>query len=233
MNQPWSWRSSAFCAVPVLPPTSKPSICALRAGAVLDHADHHLAQLVGDLGADRRAAAPSGRRCSSWSCGPGRAAAATRYGRICAPSLATAAAISAPCSGVIRTSRWPMRTGPAPAGRRCRPGSGSRRCWLAATGRPSSLVSRPTVRSSGSKPNACAVSLSLSAPSSTPSWAKPVLHESVSASLQGDLRLGADRRRRRCGSACRRSGRGVARAGRELGVWRVAVLAARPPRRSP
>ncbi len=42
-------------------------------GAVLDHADHHVAQVTGDLRVDRLAKLPRAWRCSSWWSGPGRA----------------------------------------------------------------------------------------------------------------------------------------------------------------
>ena len=99
------------------------------------------------------------------------------------------------------------RTGPARPGRCCRPGSACRRSgWPPPAGRRSSRL--PTVRSSCSKPNCLRLLLDLVARRARRRAGRSrCCSDSVSASIEGDLRLRADRRRRRCGSAAPRSAR--------------------------
>ena len=78
----------------------------------------------------------------------------------------------AACSGVMRTSRCPIDVCASAASSTMSP------TWLSATG-------SGIVRFSPSMPKASAVSRTRSSPSSSPSWAKAVLQEIVSASISG------------------------------------------------
>ncbi len=156
MNHEWSCRSAPSSAVPVLPPTSMPSILArlpvpLSTTPFMSLRSSRAWSGVSGSLIFFSLVVSSGFRSGAWTCW-------TRYGRISVPSFAAAAAIIAPCSAVIFTSRWPMLDW-ASAG-----GSGMSPSWLVATG-------CDTDRSSSSKPKALAMSLILSAPSSTPSFA--------------------------------------------------------------
>ncbi len=110
------------------------------------------------------------------------------------PSLATPAATIAICSGVTRTSNWPMAD-----------------CAVcgafASSGKRLSATLVGTRRSFSPKPNACACSRSASSPSCSPSAPKAVLQEirSASASVEVSPLHAEPPKLRRSLSVCGRS----------------------------
>ena len=91
----------------------------------------------------------------------------TRYGSISTPSLAIPAVTIAICSGLAATSYCPIALRASCA-------------WFISSG--NWLATPPTsARWRRSKPNACAWARSLSSPTSRPSFANAVLHETFSA----------------------------------------------------
>ena len=136
-NQACGGRPAPCCAVPVLPATLTPGICAVLPGAVLDDRDHHLRS-----GRRRSAGSPpslkaSGLVLSRTSTGRARAISSTRYGFISTPPLAIAGADhrhlqrGGPRRRTGRSPTARSAAGPGPRGtgwRRC--ASGSSKVWL-------------------------------------------------------------------------------------------------------
>ena len=170
MNQVWS-GASAFSAVPVLPATWTPSICARRPVPLLDDAGHHLGELVGDVGGDRLAQLLRVGLVDDGEVGRlhlvdqvGLHQACRRWRRRRRSSRPAAASAGRPAGRSSCAERGVVLDVPELARRDRAAGSRSprRRCRT---------------------PRPCRGRLS--SPRSMPSWAKAVLQEMVSASISG------------------------------------------------
>ena len=137
---------------------------------------HHRGELVGDVARHgllvASPARPGRERLRS-----GARSSRTRNGFITVPPLATPAATIAICSGVTRTSRWPIADWASEGGSRS-PGDGALRDPL---GHPQPGVVEPERR----RPARAAAS----SPRSRPSWANAVLQEIRSASASVEVVL--------------------------------------------
>src|SRR5262245_24094780 len=165
---------SPCCAVPVLPATSMPGICAFWP---VPFSTTSIIMVVSWLATSGEIAGWSGIGfgfASYTVVRSGPRTSLTRYGCMTTPPFATPAAIIAACSGVIATSNWPI--------------ADSAVCgWSASSGKM--LVASCIGKSrSWLSPKRSAVAFSLSAPRSSPIAPNAVLQE-IRSALSSVVRL--------------------------------------------